>query len=266
MLNRWRPGVAGLQSRQRTQERYAEVSEAYLQEQYAALERQFATFRTSLERFARTHRERIQRDPELRAHFHVMCANLGVEPYVSRRTFWSELFGFGEWYARLGLLVAQTAMATRSINGGLIPLSILQRVVTRAMGHGVDRPQSASASAPLHLSEDDIARAVRTLAPLKAGFRIVQSGDGDKFLMHGGALDAGFSADQLALLDRAREQGGYVRREDWANAWPDVRWERCIRALLDAGIVWVDDGHADRKRGYWVLGLLGTPPAPAAAS
>lgn len=42
-------------------------------------------FKTKLEEFAVKHKNEIRKDPEFRARFHQMCANIGVDPLVSSK-------------------------------------------------------------------------------------------------------------------------------------------------------------------------------------
>ena len=42
-------------------------------------------FKRNLEEFARKYRADIRRDPQFRAQFHAMCANIGVDPLASSK-------------------------------------------------------------------------------------------------------------------------------------------------------------------------------------
>lgn len=44
----------------------------------------------------------IKKSPAFRAQFHTMCQNIGVDPLASRKGFWAELLGIGDFYYELG--------------------------------------------------------------------------------------------------------------------------------------------------------------------
>lgn len=50
-----------------------------------AMKEQMTTFKTKLEEFALKYKADIRRDPEFRARFHQMCANIGVDPLASNK-------------------------------------------------------------------------------------------------------------------------------------------------------------------------------------
>ena len=74
-------------------------------------------------------REEIRRDPIFRAQFHVMCANIGVDPLASNKGMWAQLLGFGDFYYELGVQVVEACLATRAVNGGLMELETLSKHV-----------------------------------------------------------------------------------------------------------------------------------------
>lgn len=115
-------------------------------------------FKTKLEQFALNHREEIRLDPEFRAHFHAMCAHVGVDPLASNKASVNKYLSFTGWsfakfYYELGVAVVEVCMKTRPENGGLIELNKLTRLVQQRRGNAVEK-----------VSADDILQ-VRTLAP-----------------------------------------------------------------------------------------------------
>ncbi len=46
-----------------------------------------------------------RRDPEFRARFHQMCANIGVDPLASNKGVWAKTLGIGDFYYELGVQV-----------------------------------------------------------------------------------------------------------------------------------------------------------------
>ena len=49
------------------------------------MKEQLSLFKNKLEEFAQKHKSDIRKDPVFRAQFHVMCANIGVDPLASNK-------------------------------------------------------------------------------------------------------------------------------------------------------------------------------------
>lgn len=88
-------------------------------------------FRSNLEEFARKHKKEINKDPVFRHQFSKMCQEVGVDPLASRKGFWAELLGIGDFYFELGVQLIEICMKTRNQNGGLIELGELVNRATR---------------------------------------------------------------------------------------------------------------------------------------
>uniref|UniRef100_A0A0A9YAV8 Vacuolar-sorting protein SNF8 n=1 Tax=Lygus hesperus TaxID=30085 RepID=A0A0A9YAV8_LYGHE len=83
---------------------------------------QLEIFRKNMIEFASKHRDRINKNPYYRAQFHHLCRKVGVDPLASRKGFWSELLGIGDFYYELGIQVIDICAEKQKIYGGLIPL------------------------------------------------------------------------------------------------------------------------------------------------
>ena len=79
-------------------------------------------------------RDDIRQDPTFRAQFHVMCANVGVDPLASNKGMFAQLLGIGDFYYQLGVQIIEACLATRTHNGGMIELSLLRRLVQVRLG------------------------------------------------------------------------------------------------------------------------------------
>ncbi|KAF6004066.1 ESCRT-II subunit protein snf8 [Cyanidiococcus yangmingshanensis] len=175
-------GVAAIINQRLGAEQYAAAASSYLAEKEAALREQCVVFQEKLQEFAAEHQHEIENNTALRARFLELCMNMG-------------------WYARLGFLVAQIALATRDWNGGVIRLTTLRRALQRRL--------DAQSKRSRQVSTEDIVRAVQTLDTLQAGFRILVVDDKkhDRYLVSGAASQVSFTADEKAVLQRARETG-----------------------------------------------------------
>ncbi len=67
------------------QEQFKNVGDEVKQSNLQAMKDQMSLFRAKLEEFALKHKNDIRRDPEFRAKFHTMCANIGVDPLASNK-------------------------------------------------------------------------------------------------------------------------------------------------------------------------------------
>lgn len=126
------------------QERKRQMGEELNADILAQTRQAVADFKANLERFALQHREAIRRDPEFRAHFHAMCAHIGVDPLASNKASVNKFLDFKDWsfasfYYGLGVSVVEVCMATRAQNGGLIELQVLTEAVQRRRGSAVDK-------------------------------------------------------------------------------------------------------------------------------
>ena len=64
--------------------------------------KQMTVFKTNLEDFAVKHRTDLKKNPEFRAHFQQMCAQIGVDPLASSKGYWAQTLGVGDYYYELG--------------------------------------------------------------------------------------------------------------------------------------------------------------------
>jgi ESCRT-II complex subunit VPS22 len=110
----------------------------------AQTQQALADFKSNLEKFALQHRKAIRMDPEFRAHFHRMCATIGVDPLASNKSSVNKWLDFKDWsfasfYYALGVSVVEVCMTTRQQNGGLLELQQLTELVQKRRGTAVDK-------------------------------------------------------------------------------------------------------------------------------
>ena len=63
-----------------------------------------------------------------------MCQKIGVDPLASKRGFWSQLLGVGDFYYELGVQIVEVCLRTRSSNGGLIDIDELRQRLIKMRG------------------------------------------------------------------------------------------------------------------------------------
>lgn len=276
-------GISSLSSQSAALASYSNLSNQLSTQQLSSLQSQLTTFQTALRTFATKHRAKILSDPVFRTHFADMCNQLGVDPLGSggRKGVWDYL-GVGEWTYALAVQVVDVCLMTREQNGGLIEVDEVIRGVTRLRTGRSDSVSVTDKAAASAVTPSDIARAIDALEPLGCGYKLLTVGN-RKMVR---SVAAEFDSDSLTILECAGEAGsGHVSvssLQAWtahkskaavktaANGWSERRARTALeRALLDEGIVWLDEGQ-DSTAGeniYWIPSLfdLATeqPPNPA---
>ncbi|KAL3918682.1 MAG: hypothetical protein SGILL_004117 [Bacillariaceae sp.] len=189
----------------------------------------------SLQKFASTHQQEIQKDPAFRQQFLQMCGPLGVDPLVSRKSFWSKTLGVavGDYYYELSVKVAEICFAARTKNGGLMSVSEVLLQLNR------NKQRKALGKDSLY-NKGDIQIAVQKLAKLGGGFRILEVGNKSMIVSVPTELDQ----DHTEVMSVANSGDG-VTVDDVCSqlSWNKDRAERALHLLLQEGMAWQDNFH-----------------------
>ncbi|KAG9322660.1 hypothetical protein KVV02_007927 [Mortierella alpina] len=258
-----------------SQESYQRVGQTISDNQMEQLRSQMDTFRTNLETFARLHRKDIQKDPEFRMHFQKMCGNIGVDPLASSKGYWGELLGVGDFYYELGIQIIDVCLSTRALNGGLMELSEVKRRVERMRGlrdnnNSNNKSNSTSTlnsstnistskwslptskDASMAITEDDVLRSIKTLAPLGSGFQVLQIGD--KKMVS--SVPRELNRDQSVILGLVQKTNGHVNVNVVVErlGWESGRIKAALDTLLEDSLMWIDKQAEPYE--YWVPGFF----------
>ncbi|KAF9979034.1 hypothetical protein BGZ73_007136 [Actinomortierella ambigua] len=184
-----------------------------------------------------------------------MCANIGVDPLASSKGYWGELLGVGDFYYELGIQIIDVCLSTRALNGGLIELSDLKHRVERMRGvrnNGATTAKSKSKDTNMEITEDDLLRSIKTLAPLGNGFQVIEIG-GKKMVS---SVPRELNRDQSLILALIQDTNGHVNVQDVCQrlGWEQGRSMRALNTLLDDGLMWVDQQIEPFE--YWVPGFF----------
>ena len=158
-----------------------------------------ASLRANLQTFAAQHKERLKHDARLRAVFLQMCVRLGVDPLVSKKAFWAEVLGLGDFYYALAVKLIDCCMVEReaSKGGGLVEMgALLKRIRDRASDVAGD------AGAEESVTEEDLERSIAKLRCLNSGFAVVRIG-GRKFVR---SMPRELATDENEVLELVRPQ------------------------------------------------------------
>lgn len=228
-------GIGALKKRQEQRERAKAAGEVLAGEEMKHMEAQVVVFKSALEDFARKHKGEINRDPEFRRHFQQMTSSIGVDPLASNKGFWAEILGVGDFYYELGIQITDVCLSTRAVNGGLIDMPDLLARLKKMRG---SRSQA--------ISDDDVLRAIKKLAVLGNGFKVIKVGKRQLVL----SVPYEMSTDNSTVL-AAAEGKGYVTASELmaSQRWDEGRAKRCLDSLLREGMAWLDGQAAEPT--YW---------------
>lgn len=109
-----------------------------------------------------------------------MCLQMGVDPLQSKKAFWGELLGLGDFYYELAIQIIDMCMAKRSDTGGLLDLNVLHSYILEKRSR-TSGPATTSHLLQQQITIDDLTRSIRKLKVLNSGFDIVNIG-GKKFV------------------------------------------------------------------------------------
>ena len=172
----------------------------------------------------------------------------------------------GEFYYELSVKVAEVCFATRTQNGGIMPVSQALDILNRSSSSSTRGGDSRAKK----YNEGDIKIAVKKLGQLGGGFRIVQVGgggtsDGGRNInrKRGGPASSSdmiisvpteLDEDHTSILTLASGQGGCVTVDDvqkhMPSNWTKERIDRAITLLLQEGMAWKDEFHGIDF--YWI--------------
>lgn len=229
-------GISALQRHTATASSYSALSSTLSSQQLVSLETSLASFRDELSRFAAAHGSAIRRDPAFRHQFQRMCAAIGIDPLAAsgsaRPSWFADSLGLREWTAALALQVVDVCVSTRERNGGVIELGELTDRVRRM--------RNAGASSKEEITEEDVRKAIDTLEPLHAGYRVTEAGG----VTYVRTVPRELDTDQSMLLVLASESGGQLtaRGIQEKTGWSRVRAETALGdCVMREGLGWVDD-------------------------
>lgn len=76
----------------------------------------YKNFQTNLTKYAEKYQHEIATNREARAKFNNLCQDMGIDPVVSKKNMWGNLFG--DFYNSLAVQILRICEKTKSTNGG----------------------------------------------------------------------------------------------------------------------------------------------------
>ncbi|PVH91926.1 vacuolar-sorting protein SNF8 [Periconia macrospinosa] len=263
MDNRRRtPGLSSLTSSRLQTHHYTAHGTALRARTASTLQTQLSVFQSLLHNFALTHAKDIRANPEFRAEFARMCSALNIDFLASSygnkdddaASIWTQVLGssVNDFYFNLGVLVVEECRATRAENGGLISLSDLRARIQKG--------RSGILGASLNVTDDDIKRAVDSLAPLGACFSIMKIGH--RSLIR--SVPKELNNDQSTVLEAVQVLGYVTISMLQLNlGWERPRAHAVVEDLMADSLVWVDTQAGENE--YWSPAFISARGATSAA-
>ena len=244
-------GLSAFQNRTSLSSSYASHGANIRSSQSTSLQTQLSVFQSLLHNFALQHADTIKSNPTFRAEFAQMCNAIGVDPLAGSNIKGKAAGGKGlggwlggvmggggvnDFYFQVAVRVVEVCRSSRGENGGLIAVEECRARVSRGRGLG----------GHLDVSDDDILRAVKSLAPLGSGFSVITVGS--KQMIR--SVPKELNTDQSKVLE-AIQVMGYVTCSMLEDnlGWEIVRAETVVNDLLGDALVWVDTQAPEKQ--YW---------------
>lgn len=244
-------GLSAFENRSSLSSKYATHGANLKSSHQDSLQTQLSVVQASLHNFALQHGDRIKTDPTMRADFARMCNAMGVDPLAGVNakgkgstekgiSGWLSNKGIGggvsDFYFQVAVRVVEVCRSSRGENGGLISVEECRTRVGQGRGLGGE----------LAVSDDDILRAVKALAPLGPGFSVIMVGKSQMIR----SVPKQLNTDQSTVLDVIQVLG-YVTCSMLEDnlGWEHARAETVVNDLLGDSLVWVDAQASERE--YW---------------
>ena len=245
-------GLGAFQHRSSLSSQYASHGANLRSSHVDSLQTQLSVFQSLLHNFALQHGDKIKSDPTFRAEFARMCNAIGVDPLAGSNAkgkgtgskglsgWLGNIVGGGggvnDFYFQVAVRVVEVCRASRGENGGLISVEECKTRVARGRGLGGE----------LVVTDDDIFRAVKSLAPLGPGFSIISVGSSQMIR----SIPKQLNPDQSTVLGVIQVLGFVTVSLLQDNlGWVQARSELVLDDLLGDSLVWVDLQAPERE--YW---------------
>jgi ESCRT-II complex subunit VPS22 len=226
-------GAAAIVKRRERDARMTELGEQIQEDRAEKAKELLDKFKEKLSEFATNHRSRIRSDAVFREQFVDMCESVGVDPFQSSKSVWSDIFqGVGTYYNDLAIQILTISLMYRETFGALIPMS---KCLESIQGSDV--------------TVEDIMRAVKTLEVFGSGaVRTIKVGN-EHFIS---SIPDESNDDLKAILGAFTSCEG-LTAEIIAKRlnWSVERVIHGIQTLVKQGVIWID--QCNGVRSYWVF-------------
>jgi ESCRT-II complex subunit VPS22 len=231
-------GIAAISQKQRIEEKLKEQGDKIEEDKLIKTQEEMKIFKENLELFAAKYKDKINTNPAFRKQFNDMCKSIGVDPLKSRKGFWAELLGVGDFYYELGVQIIEICMQSRDLNGGFMEMDTIVSQLTQKRGIQAEV-----------ITSNDVERAIQKLSILGSGFSILTIAN--RQIVQSVSVE--LSCDHTTIMGLAQSNGGYFSFE---YAKQELKWNKeriylSIKFLLQEGMVWLDTQDSTHQNLYW---------------
>jgi ESCRT-II complex subunit VPS22 len=249
--NRRGVGLGAFSNSAISADQYARHGQTLRSNHAEALANQLSVFQAALHNFSLTHAKDIRQNPQFRAEFARMCNAIGVDPLAGSNvkgasnsngkasSVWAKMLGssVNDFYFELAVRVVEVCRETRAENGGMIAVSEMRKRIEKGrgiIGGGID------------VTDDDVERALDSLAPLEGGFKVIPLGS-HRFIR---SVPKELNLDQSTVLEVIQILG-YVTISMLQDnlVWERARAVAVMDDLVSDSLVWVDLQASETE--YW---------------
>ena len=235
-------GLGAIAESRKKQEHFGKVSKMIESQEIEHMQRQMASLKQNLEKFAQQHKQEISSNPIFRQQFQQMCLSVGVDPLASKKGYWAELLGFGEFYFELAVQIVDVCVLTRTINGGLIRLEdLIGRLIKK---RGIKDKNG--------ITESDVRIAVDKLKCLGDGYTFMQAGN----ITYLVSVPFELNVDITQILEVAEKSAFFNNDNLLALKWAQERIDAVVNFLQQEGIIWLDIDPITGAASYYFYSLF----------
>ena len=240
-------GLQSLSTRELA-EKFQNLGLSISNSQQEQLQTQLQVFQAALISFKEDYKDEIRHNENIRSVFSEICIAFGIDPLVVASTLGDDEKSKYERRNQLCLKIIEWCMRTRPLNGGIIALDDLVRLINSDTWVNTD----------LHLvfTESDIMDAINHLSVLGKELEHVKIGKREYIK----SISQELNPDQRAILDTA-DVLGYVSVSLLHDnfGWKRVRCRTSIDELVTNGILWVDIREKHETK-YWITSWVNQHP------
>ncbi|CDK29348.1 unnamed protein product [Kuraishia capsulata CBS 1993] len=221
------------------QKQFQDLGQSFLQSQANQLETQIQVFQNALISFAKQHREEISSNAKFRIEFSNVCRSFNVDSLRVLKGDEESRKGASKndtFYYGLGVRIFQICQETKDINGGLLSVSELTKVLNADADPVFGK-----------FSREDAMKSVEYLKQLGDEIQIVTIGK-KEYLK---TIPQSLNTDEVKVIEVCGLMGfvsiGLLRDN---FGWKSYRAKSVVDDMVSNGILWIDD-QDEHERLFW---------------
>ncbi|ODV97000.1 hypothetical protein PACTADRAFT_1583 [Pachysolen tannophilus NRRL Y-2460] len=246
-MNNKKLGLSAFENYSDIEKQFQNLGNSLLEKQSTELATQLQVFQNALINYSKEHHKEIVENPKFRSEFSKICSSFGVNPLVGNSSNNEELSNIvvknDEFYFELAIKIIETCNETKNINGGIIKMKELKKLLNLSYNMNSLMPLN------FKISESDIIKSIGCLKTLGDELKIIQIGSKNYIKVIPQALNK----DENLILETCNFIGGYVSvallRDNFQ--WEYIRCKSILDDMVSNGLLWIDEQGEDGEILYW---------------